>query len=313
MADDILSHSPDAPPPLDTVLLWLTMTVERDYIARDAFPRLRISNVRGYRGSSGLHYLTPDEASAVLADALDRRQGVAGPMKKGYTELIRGLQQEIAEAEERPALYKGVGPAKCTFKCEYSEGWRGTKGQLVAHGIQLDGPWEPEGDGRERRREGKDSRGYIVTIYRVRSIWSGLYEASISLPLAEPKPQVDEQSKEADRAHRNLAEMPDSADAYRAHVVNVLRGITRQSLEIARAPARWHGYTLDEGAIDEIHAAFDGLAEAIAGARVNFDAKRHEEIAQQYRAKIAAADRSFQAKIAGLVKPNAKVFEGGAQ
>lgn len=315
MADDILSHSPDAPPPLDTVLLWLTMTVERDYITRNVFPKLRISNVRGYRGSAGLHYLTPDEASAVLADALERREAVAGPMKKAYTGLIGVLQQAIAEAEERPALH-GSGQASCTYKCEHHcEVWRGTKAQLIAHGIELDGPWPWElgSDGRARRRAARDVRGFEVSVARLASVWPGLYTAQIWLPREESKAQADEQGTEADRARRNLASMPDSADAFRAYVVDTLRTYTRIALESARKAATWHGYTIDEDAIDEIHAAFDGLAEAVAAARINFDAKRHEEIAQQYRATIAAADTSFQAKIAGLVKPNAKVFEGGAQ
>lgn len=304
----------DAPPPLDTVLLWLTMTVERDFIARNVFPKLRISNVRGYRGSSGLHYLIPDEASAVLADAFERREAVAGPMKKAYTGLIGVLRQAIAEAEERPALY-GPGSAVCIYRSEVCETWRGSKDQLVEHGIKLDGPWPWESgyDGRKRRREARDIRGFEVTVERVGTIWPGRYAARIWLPQAESKPQADEQSKEADRARRDLAAMPDSADAYRAHVVNSLRSMTRYALENAREAARWHGYTIHEDAIDEIHAGFDGLAEAVAGARVNFDARRHEETAQQYRAKIAAADPSFQATIAGLVKPNPKVFEGGAQ
>jgi len=92
-----------------------------------------------------------------------------------------------------------------------------------------------------------------------------------------------------------------------------MRMMARISLEQALEPALWHGYTLDEDAVGEIQASFDAVVEAVIGARVKFDSALHAEIAQKYRATIAAADKAFQSQFASLVCPNPRILEGGAQ
>ena len=107
--------------------------------------------------------------------------------------------------------------------------------------------------------------------------------------------------------------MPSSADDFRAHLVDSMRMMARINLDIAIKPATYHGYTLDEDAVGEIHSSFDAVVDAVIGARVNFDSALHAEIAQKYRAEIAAADQAFQAQFETLVRPNPRILEGGAQ
>ncbi|MDP3223707.1 MAG: hypothetical protein Q8M96_11290, partial [Rubrivivax sp.] len=76
MADAIFTASAGTAPPLDTVLLWLTTTVERDFEERGAFPRMRHAHAQAYRGAATLHYLSADEADAVIEDAMAREKSV---------------------------------------------------------------------------------------------------------------------------------------------------------------------------------------------------------------------------------------------
>lgn len=146
-------------------------------------------------------------------------------------------------------------------------------------------------------------------------LWDGLDQTgqdahgSGQLRLDDDKPKANE----ADLARRNLASMPGSADDFRAQLVDSMRVMARISLDSAIKPATYHGYTLEEDAIGEIHASFDAVVEAVVGARVKFDSARHAEIAQKYRAQIAAADHAFQAQFETLVRPNPRILEGGAQ
>jgi hypothetical protein len=314
MADAILTPRADAAPPLDTVLLWLTTTVERDFDERGAFPRLRHAHAKAYRGAATLHYLTADEAEKVLEDATVREQSVRRGTRNAYAAHIKSIQAAMKEAAERPSVFASLEPVS-TYKSEHAERWRGTKEQLKAHGIQLGGPWPNEPGGKERWAQARDSRGYKTSITRVSTIWPGLYEAYITMPREvwgakhNSKPTTDQ----ADLAGRSLASMPKSADDFRAHLVDSMRFMARFHLEQAVKAATWHGYTLDEDSVDEIHASFDAVVEAVVGAKVNFDAALHAQIAQKYRAQMAGADTAFQAQFQALVRPNPGILEGGAQ
>lgn len=314
MGDAILAPNVGIAPPLDTVLLWLTTTVERDFQERGAFPRLRYSQARAFRGVATLHYLSTDEADSVLEDALAREQSVRRGMRNAYAAHIKSIQAAMKEAAERPAVFASP-KAACTYKAEHSERWIGTKDQLEAHGIQLAGPWPCEPGGKARWAKARDSHGYKASITRFSSIWPGLYEAYISVPYAVWGRKDNEKPKanEADLARRNLASMPSSADDFRAHLVESMRMMARINLDMSIKPATYHGYTLDEDAVGEIHASFDAVVEAILCARVKFDSALHAEISQKYRAQIAAADQVFQAQFETLVRPNPRILEGVAQ
>lgn len=314
MADAIFNQTASTAPPLDTVLLWLTTTVERDFEERGAFPRLRHAHAKAYRGAATLHYLSADEADAVLEDATAREKSVRRGTRNAYSAHIKSVQAAMTEAAERPAVFASPA-AVCAYKSEHAERWRGTKDQLKAHGIRLDGPWPHEPGGKERWAQARDSQGYKTSITRFSTVWPGLYEAYITIPYEVWGPKHNEKPKanEADLAKRNLASMPGSADDFRAHLVDSMRMMARINLEMAIKPASYHGYTLDEDAVGEIHASFDAVVEAVVGARVNFDSALHADIAQKYRAQIAAADQAFQAQFETLVRPNPRILEGGAQ
>ncbi len=314
MANAILTPSAGTAPPLDTVLLWLTTTVERDFEERGAFPRLRHGLAKAFRGAATLYYLSADEADAVLEDAIAREKSVRRGARYAYATHIKSVQAAIAEAAERPAVFASPA-AVCAYKYEHAERWRGTKDQIKAHGIRLDGPWPHEPGGKERWAQARDSRGYKTSITRFSSVWPGLYQAYITIPYEVWRPKHNEKPKanEADLARSNLASMPGSANDFRAHLVDSIRMMARISLDLAIKPATYHGYTLDEDAVGEIHASFDAVVEAVVGARVKFDSALHAEVAQKYHAQIAAADQAFQAQFQTLVRPNPRILEGGAQ
>jgi hypothetical protein len=314
MADAILIRSAEEPPPLDTVLLWLTNTVERDFEERGVFPTLRQARAKAFRGAATLHYLTTVEAGQVLEDAKARERLVRRGTRNAYTAHIKSVQAAIREAAERPAVF-GASEPVCTYNADHAERWRGTKDQLRAKGIELDGPWPREPGGKERWAQTRDSRGYKTSITRFSAVWPGLYEAHITIPYEVWSPRRTEKPKEseADRASRNLALMLSSADDFRADLVDWLRTTVNIALERALAPATWHGYTLDQDAVGEIHASFDAVAEAVAAARINFDQVRHNEIAQRYRAAIARADTAFQSRLVSLVEASPNSADGGEQ
>lgn len=310
MVDAILTPSASTAPPLDAVLLWLTTTVERDFEERGAFPRLRHAKAQGFRGAATLHYLTADEADAVLEDALAREQSVRRGTRNAYSAHIKSVQSAMKEATERPAVFASQ-EAVCAYKSNHAERWRGTKDQLRAYGIQLAGPWPHEPGGKERRAQARDSHGYKTSITRFSTVWPGLYEAYITIPCGVLRSKSE--AEDAQSAKRSLASIPASADDFRARVIDSMRQMVRVALDLTVAPGNYHGYTLDEEGVGEIHASFDAVAEAVVGARIEFDARRHAEVAQKYRAQIAAADQVFQAQFETLVRPNLRILEGGAQ
>lgn len=311
---DLSGEAAEASLPLDTVLLWVTTTVERDYDARGVFPRLRHAHAKAFRGAATLHHLSADEADAVLQDAITREQSVRRGTRNAYAAYVKNLLAAIAEAAERPAVFASPDPV-CTYKSDHFQRWRGTKEQLKAYGVRLDGPWPQEPGGKERWARALASHSNRTIITRPSTLWPGLYEALITIPreVGRSKDNSELQADKADLAKRNLASMPKSADDFRAHLVGLMRSMIRSNLDCAIKPATWHGYTLDEDAVGEIHASFDAIVEAVAGSRVKFDSALHAEIALKYRAQIAAADPAFQVQFETLVRPDPRILEGGVQ
>lgn len=312
MADAILTPSASTAPPLDTVLLWLTNTVERDYEARQVFTDLRQQSARSVRSASSLHLLTLVQAARLLDDAKEREAGVRKGLKVAYTAHVKNCETAIQDAQQRTTAFTGAS-AHCADKSDSYERWWGTKAQLTAQGVCLKGPWPQEPQGK-RWAKATDWRGYKASVSPYSPIWPGLYEARVEIPIEVWGKKYDQKSNmdSETRARRDLALMPASADDFRAHLVGTIRMMVRVHLEMAMEPT-YHGYSMDEDAVSEIQASFDAIADAVAGARVKFDRARHEEVAQGYRAKIANADTAFQSRIAMLVKPNPRILRGDDQ
>lgn len=207
MADQIVSPGASAPP-LDTVLLWVTTTIEQDYEQRGAFPALRHAHAKDFHGGATLHYLSADEANRVLEDANARMASARGGTMTAYRAHIKSLELAIKEAAERPVIF-GSCAAFCAHKDDRGERWLGTKVQFEGLGIRLAGPWPREPGGNARWAPTTDSRGYKVSITRLSAVFPGLFMANIVLPADERGPgagqadlsgQYDQFARDARRA-----------------------------------------------------------------------------------------------------------------
>ena len=167
-------------PPLDTVLVPLTKAVERDLEQRGALPELRRAKAESVQGAASLHYLTPDQARAVLDDAEARARQVRGGLLGAYLKHAKNIRAAMEEAARRPAAFAAAGPTNIAKEGVPGERWRGTKAQLATLGIQLDGPWPHEPGGATRWAPASDARGRKVCITRPSGIWPDLFEAFIS-------------------------------------------------------------------------------------------------------------------------------------
>lgn len=307
------------PPPVDTVLFWLSRRVEQDFVRRGVFPNLRYGNAKGFQGGATLHYLSPSEAAIVLADAVERHEpsnganALNGYDRRSFTDHIAMLRSAMEEAEQRRLEFQAT-ELVCRRRDDDRECWTGTKEQLGALGIHLDGPWPREPGGKRRWAKTRDGRGYTTHITVCSTMWPGRFEARIEIPydVQTRKAASARTIANADRAARTLEEMPASEGDFRNLVINGLCRAINWDLKMRWAPSDWHGYTLGANAFPAIQAAFNALKEAIEDSEVFFDADLHERVAQGYRAEIAAADNRFQSQFARLVRPNPSILEGGA-
>lgn len=212
------SHS-TAVPDLDAVVLWLTLTIERDYIERGVFRAFRTETASASRANATLHYLTQAEAQALLDDAEVRRLDVYKSLKVAFNAHASNLRAALEEAQKRRAKWEAAEPV-CTYRSEWSENWRGTKEQLRSLGIALDGPYPGEQGGKERWAQTRDRRGYKVRITRASTTWPGLFLADIEVP-KDVRDKMRESEKQAaaekERLQR-LKTLPATPDKYREEV-----------------------------------------------------------------------------------------------
>lgn len=313
MAADILTQPAGEAPPLETVLLWLTSTVERDYISRRVFPSQRYDQAKAYRASATLHYLTPEQAKAMLADALNREPEVSKGLKKAFRGHIKSLQSGLAEAAERPAVFSATAPTCIRQICGY-EVWRGTKQQLLSHGIRRndDLPWPGEPGGKERSCGARDSRGYKVSIKRHSAVWPGIFEAAIAIPyeVQQREHTQAERTERARKARQSLAVMPQSADDFRTSVIAEVRRFVRFQIEWNSKPSEHHGFRLAEGVLALVDEALDGVIDVLSEVPIHFDAVLQSEVARKHRAELASADATFQSKMAAIMKPDQALIDG---
>lgn len=314
MADEILTHTDGEAPPLDTVLLWLTMTVERDFAERGVFPELRYTSAKCNRGSSSLHYLTEEQAHAVLVDALHRVQQVRKGLKTAYNAHVNALQTAIAEAVERPSIF-AAPTAVCLRQDGMWDVWRGTKQQLQAQGIQREGPWPGEPSGKDHRCGAKDNRGYKASVKRYSSMWPGLFVVSIETPYEVRKREYDRSTSDekAGKIRRDLAAMPKSADDFRSQLIAEVRSSLRFLINWNSKVSEYHGFRLAEGVMEQVDEALDGVIAVLGDASVKFDGALHAAVEQRYRAELALADSAFQSKMSHLLKLSSAVLGGGVR
>ena len=180
MADFVPPQVPGESPPSDAVEIWLTNTVERDYADRGVFPELRRHNARVSQSAGCLHLVTSAQAGALLIDARRRVLNVAAGLKNAYNAQILACERSIQEAVDRHALLSGPS-AQCTRESETCEVWLGTKAQLLAKGVRLEGPWPRELNGK-RWCLALDWRGRKCTVAPYSLLWSGLlYEVFVDM------------------------------------------------------------------------------------------------------------------------------------
>ena len=301
-------------PPLNSVLLRVTPTIERDYVRRGVFPRIRQAHALTLLSAAELHLLSPDEAGELLEDARASHRVADRGLKNAYRGLVSTLTVAMEEAREREKAFSETAAVAVRIS-DTGETWRGTKDQLLAHGIKPcreHQPW-PFEPGAKKWIRAKDSRGYNCTITRFAPLWPGLYEAHITIPFSVWGKQREHERTDPEVAQRSLEAMPKTADEFRVRVVQWMRRDLRNTLDLFTKLQDWHGFTLAEGVFDEVEEAFDAVVAVFEHAEVRFDAARHAEIAQGYRAQIAAGDPAFQAKLSWLTraKPALLQQEGG--
>jgi len=298
----------DSKPDLDAVLVWLSFTVERDYIDRSVFPAMCREKAVHWTGGSMLFYLTVDEAEALQEDAQARRESVRGAVKNAFGKHAQALGEAIEEARTRRATFAAAQPV-CDYKSEYSEDWHGTKEQLLTMGICLPGPWPGEPGGKERWARATDSRGYPLNITRHCTTW-GTYRVRIDIPqeVRRERAGEDERTKKLIRAQVHLDHVPKNAEDFLWDCVEHVRSMFR--VYITAEPSDFHGYSLTEESVSNILMSLDEVVDAIVNAEVTFDVERQQQILLKYQKEIADLDGSFQMKLSMLTKRNPALLEG---
>lgn len=244
-------------PDLDSVVLWLTLTIERDYIERGVFRAYRAETAAASRANATLHYLTRDQAQALLDDAEARRLDTYKSLKVAFNAHAANLRSALDEAKGRRAKFEATEPV-CTYRSEWSENWRGTKEQLKSIGVALEGPYPGEQGGKERWAQTRDQRGYKVRITRASTTWPGLFLADIEVP-EEVRKKMREAEKqttaEKERLQR-LKTLPATPDKFREEVAKTFWMFA--SATKAQMQAK-DGYRFTDGVVEEF---MDAVSEA---------------------------------------------------
>lgn len=174
MAERIV-RQPSEAPSLDTVVMQLTPTIERDYCARGVFPQLRAGTAFKLAGSASVHLLSQDDAKEVLTDAEAVYSGATAGRKSAYHSHVCNVRAALRAASERTALLART-EATLIYRSNFSERWLGTQQQLQS--VVGAGQRFPAGNG---MRRGTDLLGRNVSISRACPVWP-LFEIAVSLP-----------------------------------------------------------------------------------------------------------------------------------
>lgn len=298
-------------PALETVVIALTWQVQNDYTERGVFPELRSQNAQFKRSLTTFYFHSLDASGLILEDATARRDTAKGGLKLAFKSHVENLALAIQEARERPKRMESAEPM-CRYKDSHAEDWRGTKQQLIALGICLDGPWPKEPGGKEWTRV-RDQRGFPVSLSRDCNIW-GFYRAYIELPWKEQVRQESEREEDkarpqlAARAKESLRTIPMSVDEYRRSAIKTLNLLMRAVID--EKPVNYHGYQMTTEGANSIRESLDAVVEAIMRVETVFDPVHHLGIVQQRQADFIATQPSFKTTLAQLTKPNAQLLTG---
>ena len=284
---------------LDSVVLWLTPTIERDYIERGVFRAYRAETAAGSRANATLHFLTHDEAQALLDDAEVRRLETHKSLKAAFNAHAANLRMAIDEASTRRASLEATEPV-CKYSSEMFERWRGSKEQLRSLGIWCDTPYPGEAGGK-RWMQARDRRGYKVRITRASTIWAGLFDADIELPaeVREAKREKQRAVKEERARLQELKTMPATPDKFRSAVADSfwswVCGVVKPQME-SKDGYRFAPDVVDEF-IETVTEAYWALRE---GETIGCSPRKR---LQQVLCANAKADAPLQRFLSGL-RPN---------
>lgn len=163
------------------VRIGLTVALERLYVRQGAFPWFRNTSATEFgTGAAGIHYITRQQAKALLADAEVRVELARWQEKNTYNSLIKHLKEALKDAAIRPTLLKAPAPFG-QRETSYSVEVLGTKQQLQDAGIGVGDAFPGELGGPERRLCTLDvRRGQVVNVYRAWGEWPGVYRVVIA-------------------------------------------------------------------------------------------------------------------------------------
>lgn len=287
-------------PSLDAVVLWLTPTIEHDYVRRGVFEAIRTANASVARANATLHYLTLDQAQELLIDADSRRLSAHKSLKTAFNAHAVKLRAAIEEARTRPAMW-GSSKVVCLSRSSRYEQWRGTKEQFKTLGIALNGPYPGEPGGNKGWAITQDRRGFKVCLSRASTTWPGLYLAEIELPADGSDTAIggNTEASNADERARRLGRLPDTADKFRDGVAKtfwMLAGATKAQMRPK------DGYRFTDEAIELFMvAAYDAYLALKEGKTTGVSPR---SALQAMRLSDARADSTLQ-RLLSTLRPGA--------
>jgi hypothetical protein len=270
-------------PPLDSVEIWLTPSIDQDLEQRGVFPELRRTRASAVRAASGwcLHFIAINQAELVLADCIQRVTEVPGGLLNAYHGHERRLQATIKDAKERQALFRASAPRRVRAYDD-RECWIGTSAQFKTMGI-VTVPGESATDTRTKLHT-KDSRGFRARVCGSSHLWAGLFEVTITLPRAER-----EKPASVERAP-SLANLAPTPHAYRARQMDALTALATLFRDRMQHDL---GYRYAPEAVDEFLSVLAEAHDVLRSGQI-IGRSRDQEI-QRAAAARAKADQPLQA------------------
>ena len=278
--------------PLAAVVFWLTPTVERDYIARNAFPALRTATAVELRSGGSRHMLTLAEAADVLADAASQYEKTQRGVKLAYGRLQHWLNEEIQCSQKRMAL-AALEHATQRSDVDWRESWHGTRRQLEASGFMIEGALPGESGAASTKARILDRRGYPATAFA--TPWNGLFDVTVHIPaevskrLAEAAAADKERRAEESRIALVLQYAPATPEAFREDVNRRFWNHVKCIRDELRGGC---GYRMDDQTIEKFTEAVSKACDAIFLGCVT-GKSLHEHIASN-RLEAARKDAGLQ-------------------
>lgn len=288
--DTVTSTKTGHPRPPDSVRVWVSSTIEADFIARSAFPQLRHGNHDEMRSGFALHWCDPTTAAEVLSDATARRQVVAGPLRSAYGAFIRNSQREIEEAKSRPIWLAGSEPKPL-------RGYGGTTRLLCTRsqlclmgmpgGIKLPG----DKGGPAKKATFTDARGQTVSITRAEFAWPGTYVAFVRQSEEQVKAGAVANAKaNQDRQKlREIERLPSSVTEFRKQVAGRFAVMMAMLVEDMTSS---QGYRFSDHVVDDFKAELAHLLSLVREGHVI--GHNRDELKRQHLVGRAKSDASLQ-------------------